>query len=61
MIATKQRRARFASELIGSEDDPAPCGKKSYRVGKLSSAAEFCVNNAADDITSAARARSKQM
>ena len=61
MIATEQRRARFASELIGSEDDPAPCGKKSYRVEKTIISAEFCVNNAADDITSAARARSKQL
>ena len=34
MITTKQRRARFASELIRSEDDPAPCGKESCRFGK---------------------------
>ena len=34
MITTKQRRARFAIELIGSEDDPAPCEKKSCRFGK---------------------------
>ena len=34
MITTKQRRARFASELIGSKDDPAPCGKESCKFGK---------------------------
>ena len=34
MITTKQRGARFASELIGSEDDTAPCGKKSRRFRK---------------------------
>ena len=34
MITTKQRRARFASELVGGEDGPAPCGKESCRFGK---------------------------
>ena len=39
---------------------PLHVGKNHVGLGKLSSAAEFCVNNAVDGITSAARARAMQ-
>ena len=33
-MITRHRRARFASEQIGGEDDPAPYGKETSRFGK---------------------------